>query len=61
MPTGIPITLSVLYIELARRVQFRLQGVGVPGHFLIKYAENDLEIVLDPFSKGQTWGALKKA
>jgi len=51
--TGIPITLSVLYIELARRVQFKLYGVGFPGHFLIKYADGDLEIVLDPFSKGR--------
>ena len=51
--TGIPITLSVLYIELARRVQFKLYGVGFPGHFLIKYTDNDLEIVLDPFSKGR--------
>jgi len=51
--SGIPITLSVLYIELARRVQFKLYGVGFPGHFLIKYADNDLEIVLDPFSKGR--------
>jgi regulator of sirC expression with transglutaminase-like and TPR domain len=51
--TGIPITLSVLYIELARRIGFKLHGVGFPGHFLIKYAETDLEIVLDPFSKGR--------
>jgi len=51
--TGIPITLSVLYIELARRVGFNLHGVGLPGHFLIKYAENDLEIVIDPFNKGR--------
>jgi regulator of sirC expression with transglutaminase-like and TPR domain len=51
--SGIPITLSVLYMELARRVQFKLYGVGFPGHFLIKYADKDLEIVLDPFSKGR--------
>ncbi len=51
--TGIPITLSVLYIELARRIGFKLHGVGFPGHFLIKYAEKDLEIVLDPFSTGR--------
>ncbi len=50
---GIPITLSVLYIELARRIRFNLYGVGFPGHFLVKYADNDLEIVLDPFSKGR--------
>jgi len=50
---GIPITLSVLYIELARRIRFNLYGVGFPGHFLVKYADNDLEIVLDPFNKGR--------
>jgi len=51
--SGIPITLSVLYIELARRIHFKLQGIGFPGHFLIKYTDGDLEIVLDPFSKGR--------
>ena len=51
--TGIPLTLSVLYLELARRIRFNLCGVGFPGHFLIKYTDNDLEIVLDPFSKGR--------
>lgn len=50
---GIPITLSVLYIELARRIGFTLQGVGFPGHFLIKYVDGDFEIVLDPFGKGR--------
>ncbi|HLE35211.1 MAG TPA: transglutaminase-like domain-containing protein [Nitrososphaerales archaeon] len=51
--TGIPITLSILYIELARRIQFKLYGVGFPGHFLVKHADQDLEIVLDPFGKGR--------
>lgn len=50
---GIPITLSVLYIELAKRIGFNLQGVGFPGHFLIKYFDNDSEIVIDPFNKGK--------
>jgi regulator of sirC expression with transglutaminase-like and TPR domain len=50
---GIPITLSVLYIEMAKRIGFNLQGVGFPGHFLIKYFDNDLEIVIDPFNKGK--------
>jgi regulator of sirC expression with transglutaminase-like and TPR domain len=50
---GIPITLSVLYMELARRIGFQLYGVGFPGHFLIKYVRDDLEIVIDPFSKGR--------
>lgn len=50
---GIPITLSVLYIELARRIGLGLQGVGFPAHFLVKYADTDLEVVLDPFNKGR--------
>lgn len=34
---GIPITLAVLYIEVARRVGFAVFGVGMPGHFLLKF------------------------
>lgn len=33
---GLPITLSVLYLELGRRVGVRLAGVGMPGHFIVK-------------------------
>ena len=51
--TGIPISLSVLYIEVARRVGLSLQGVGFPGHFLVKYGGGNEEIVLDPFNQGE--------
>jgi regulator of sirC expression with transglutaminase-like and TPR domain len=51
--TGIPITLSVLYIELARRIGFELHGVGFPGHFLVKHMYHDFAIVIDPFNKGK--------
>jgi regulator of sirC expression with transglutaminase-like and TPR domain len=34
---GIPITLSVLYIELARRLGVRVEGVGLPGHFVVRH------------------------
>jgi regulator of sirC expression with transglutaminase-like and TPR domain len=51
--TGIPITLSVLYMELARRVGFELQGVGFPWHFLVKYVYHDIAIVIDTFNKGR--------
>jgi regulator of sirC expression with transglutaminase-like and TPR domain len=51
--TGIPISLSVLYIEVAQRVGLSLQGVGFPGHFLVKYAGDNEEIVVDPFSQGE--------
>jgi len=50
--TGIPITLSVIYMEVARRLGLSLVGVGFPGHFLVKYAGPNGEVVLDPFQGG---------
>ncbi len=50
---GIPITLSVLYMEVARRVGLELQGVGFPGHFLVKHVGEEEEIVIDPFRRGE--------
>ncbi len=50
---GIPITLSAVYLEVARRTGLRLHGVGMPGHFLIKYAAPCEEIVIDPFGGGR--------
>lgn len=49
---GIPITLSTVYMEVGRRLGVRLHGVGMPGHFLVKYVGPDEEIVIDPFSGG---------
>jgi regulator of sirC expression with transglutaminase-like and TPR domain len=51
--TGIPISLSVLYMEVAQKVALPLQGVGFPGHFLVKYAGVNEEIVIDPFNQGE--------
>jgi regulator of sirC expression with transglutaminase-like and TPR domain len=51
--TGIPISLSVVYMEVAQRIGLRLQGVGFPGHFLTKYRGNGEEIVIDPFNAGE--------
>ena len=50
---GIPISLSVVYIEVARRVGLSLAGVGFPGHFLVKYQDGDVEIIIDPFNRGE--------
>ena len=50
--TGIPITISVIYIEVARRLGLPLVGVGFPGHFLVKHVGPDGEKVLDPFLGG---------
>lgn len=46
---GIPITLSVVYIEVARRVSLELEGIGFPGHFLVRHQG----LVLDPFEGGR--------
>lgn len=51
--TGIPITLSVLYIEVAQRVGLALEGIGFPGHFLVKLSQNGTDIVIDPFHRGE--------
>jgi regulator of sirC expression with transglutaminase-like and TPR domain len=51
--TGIPITLSVLCMEVAQRVGLRLDGVGFPGHFLVKCVADGEEIVIDPFNSGE--------
>jgi regulator of sirC expression with transglutaminase-like and TPR domain len=50
--TGIPISLSVLMIEVARRVGVKLVGVGMPTHFLVGVA-GDPEVFFDPFTGGR--------
>ncbi|MHB8744838.1 MAG: SirB1 family protein, partial [Sulfuricaulis sp.] len=49
---GIPITLSILYMEVGRRLGLPLKGVSFPGHFLVKFSTHEGEVVLDPFSGG---------
>lgn len=51
--TGIPITLSVLYMEVGQRVGLKFDGVGFPGHFLVKTAIDNHEVVIDPFNGGE--------
>jgi regulator of sirC expression with transglutaminase-like and TPR domain len=50
---GIPITISVVYIEVGRRVGLPLHGVGMPGHFIVKHDSPDEEIFIDPFNGGR--------
>jgi len=50
--TGIPITLSVLYMEVAERVGLTVNGVGFPGHFMVTVRADGNEIVIDPFNSG---------
>lgn len=51
--TGIPITLSVVYIEVARRLARPVFGVGLPGHFLVRYDEAGYSAFLDPYHAGK--------
>ena len=50
---GIPITLSAVYMEVARRLNFPIVGVGMPGHFIVKYSDRQEEFFLDPFNRGE--------
>ena len=54
---GIPISLSVLYIEVARRLGVRAYGVGLPGHFIVRVAREHADqretVFLDPFHGGE--------
>jgi regulator of sirC expression with transglutaminase-like and TPR domain len=50
---GIPISLSVIYMEVAKRIDFPIKGIGFPGHFLVKHDTGDREIIVDPFSLGK--------
>lgn len=50
--TGIPITLSLVYMEVARRVGLRCDGVGYPGHFLVRCGEPEEAVYVDPFHGG---------
>lgn len=50
---GIPISLCVLYREIAGRLGMKLLGVGMPGHFLLRYEMPFRELFIDPFFRGE--------
>jgi regulator of sirC expression with transglutaminase-like and TPR domain len=50
---GIPITLSLVYLEVAQRIDFPMVGVGMPGHFLIRPDVPEIEIFVDAFHGGE--------
>ena len=53
--TGLPIMLSVIYLELAWRLGLPVFGLALPGHFMVRYAAVDAEIFIDPFNRGRLW------
>ena len=50
---GIPITLSLLTMEVGRRVGLSIEGVGLPGHFIVRASVGARRVLLDPFHDGQ--------
>ncbi|MFW6195308.1 MAG: SirB1 family protein [Chloroflexota bacterium] len=49
---GNPITLAILYMEVARRAGYRFHGIGLPGHFLVRAGDGPDAIYVDPFDRG---------
>ena len=49
---GIPITLSIVYLEVGWRLGIPLHGVNFPGHFLVRYAGEAVQLLVDPFQSG---------
>ena len=49
---GIPITLAVIYIEVARRTGIKIEGINFPGRFLMRHRHGPEEFILDPFERG---------
>lgn len=50
---GIPITMALVYLEVAHRIDFPMVGIGMPGHFLIRPDIPDVEIFVDAFNRGE--------
>ena len=51
--TGIPITLSLIYLEIAQRLDFPMVAIGMPGHFLIRPDFENAGIFVDAFNRGE--------
>ena len=52
--TGIPITLAVMYMEIARRLQMPVFGIGLPRHFVLEFNDGNFAAYIDPFHGGRT-------
>jgi regulator of sirC expression with transglutaminase-like and TPR domain len=50
---GIPLTLSLVYMEVGWRLGLNLYGINFPGHFLVEYDGSALRLLIDPFQKGE--------
>src|ERR1700730_14323866 len=51
--TGIPITLAVMYMEIARRLHMPVFGIGLPRHFVLQFDDGNYSTYIDPFHGGR--------
>ena len=51
--TGLPITLSVFYMEIARRLAMPVFGIGLPRHFIVEFDDGKFSTYIDPFNGGR--------
>lgn len=51
---GIPISLSIVWIEVARRLKWPVYGVAFPGHFLVRVDDPQRYVLADPFTQGRS-------
>ena len=51
---GVPLTLSIIFMELGWRIGIPFEGVGFPGHFLVRLTGEPRDLVLDPFNHART-------
>jgi regulator of sirC expression with transglutaminase-like and TPR domain len=51
--TGIPITLALIYLDIAKSIGFPMVGIGMPGHFIIRPNFEDAGIFVDVFDRGE--------
>jgi regulator of sirC expression with transglutaminase-like and TPR domain len=52
---GLPITLSIIYLEVGWRLGLPVAGVALPGHFLARFGSPGAELYVDPFNRGRLW------
>ncbi|NNJ08713.1 tetratricopeptide repeat protein [Chloroflexales bacterium ZM16-3] len=53
--SGLPIMLSLVYMEVGWRLGLPLSGVALPGHFIVRYSAEPQDLYIDPFSSGALW------
>lgn len=54
---GLPVTLGILYIHIARKLGLEIAGLNFPGHFVLRLRGPDEALVIDPFNGGQPLNA----